>query len=36
MIGVRIKELRQKKKMTQQELSQGIITRSYISQIEKG
>lgn len=36
LIGQRIKELRKKVKMTQQELAEGIITRSYLSQIEKG
>ncbi|AWG44728.1 XRE family transcriptional regulator (plasmid) [Priestia filamentosa] len=36
MLGQRIKELRKEKKLTQQELSKGIITRSYLSQIEQG
>lgn len=36
MIGRRIKELRKSAKLTQHELSEGIITRSYLSQIEKG
>lgn len=36
MIGKRIKEIRKEAKLTQQELSDGIITRSYLSQIEKG
>ncbi|WP_137791905.1 tetratricopeptide repeat protein [Bacillus sp. E(2018)] len=36
MIGTRIKELRQEKGMTQQNLADGIATRGYISQIEKG
>jgi HTH-type transcriptional regulator, quorum sensing regulator NprR len=36
MIGQRIKELRKNAKLTQQELAEGIITRSYLSQIEKG
>ncbi|WP_227874434.1 helix-turn-helix domain-containing protein [Tumebacillus algifaecis] len=35
-IGQRIKELRKVAKLTQQELADGIVTRSYISQIEKG
>ncbi|MDP5275944.1 helix-turn-helix domain-containing protein [Chengkuizengella axinellae] len=36
MIGQRIKELRKQSKLTQQELAKDIITRSYLSQIEKG
>ncbi|MFP7736761.1 tetratricopeptide repeat protein [Priestia aryabhattai] len=36
MLGQRIKELRKESKLTQQHLSEGIITRSYLSQIEKG
>jgi HTH-type transcriptional regulator, quorum sensing regulator NprR len=36
MIGSRIKELRQENMMTQQDLAEGIATRGYISQIEKG
>lgn len=36
MIGQRIKELRKAAGLTQQELSGGVVTRSYISQIEKG
>lgn len=36
MIGQRIKELRKAAKLTQQELAENIITRSYLSQIEKG
>lgn len=36
MIGNRIKEIRKDANLTQQELSNGIITRSYLSQIEKG
>jgi tetratricopeptide (TPR) repeat protein len=35
-VGQRIKELRKASKMTQQELAEGVVTRSYISQIEKG
>lgn len=35
MLGQRIKELRKESKLTQQDLSEGIITRSYLSQIEK-
>ena len=35
-IGLRIKELRKKSGLTQLELSNGIISRSYLSQIEKG
>ncbi|MGD6892513.1 helix-turn-helix domain-containing protein [Bacillus mobilis] len=35
-IGKRIKELRKSLKMTQQELSEGIVTRSFISQLEGG
>lgn len=35
-VGQRIRELRKFKKMTQQELSNGIVTRGYLSQIEKG
>lgn len=35
MIGNRIKEIRKEANLTQQELSDGIITRSYLSQIEK-
>lgn len=35
-MGRRIKELRKACGLTQQELAEGIITRSYISQIEKG
>ncbi len=34
--GQRIKELRKAARLTQQELSEGIVTRAYISQIEKG
>ncbi|MED1721159.1 tetratricopeptide repeat protein [Brevibacillus parabrevis] len=34
--GQRIKELRTSMGLTQQELSEGIVTRSYLSQIEKG
>ncbi|MDA1847842.1 tetratricopeptide repeat protein [Bacillus cereus] len=36
MLGQRIKELRKQKKLTQEKLADGIITRSYLSQIEKG
>ncbi|WP_368896491.1 helix-turn-helix domain-containing protein, partial [Priestia megaterium] len=36
MLGQRIKELRKESRLTQQDLSEGIITRSYLSQIEKG
>ncbi len=36
MLGQRIRELRKQKKLTQEKLSNGIITRSYLSQIEKG
>ncbi|MCY8235352.1 helix-turn-helix domain-containing protein [Priestia endophytica] len=36
MLGQRIKELRKEAKLTQQDLSKGIITRSYLSQIEQG
>jgi tetratricopeptide (TPR) repeat protein len=35
-VGQRIKELRKASQMTQQELAEGVVTRSYISQIEKG
>lgn len=35
-IGQRIKELRKRKGLTQLELSEGIVSRSYLSQIEKG
>ncbi|ARU60233.1 hypothetical protein CBW65_03530 [Tumebacillus avium] len=35
-VGQRIKELRKASKLTQQELAEGVVTRSYISQIEKG
>ncbi|AKG03389.1 hypothetical protein AAV35_000380 [Salimicrobium jeotgali] len=35
-IGNRIKELRKKGNLTQMQLSDGIVTRSYLSQIEKG
>lgn len=35
-LGQRIKELRKEANLTQQELSEGIVTRAYISQIEKG
>lgn len=35
-VGQRIKELRKAAQMTQQELAEGVVTRSYISQIEKG
>ncbi|MGG5741753.1 MULTISPECIES: helix-turn-helix domain-containing protein [Bacillus cereus group] len=36
MTGERIKELRKKAGLTQKELASGIITRSYLSQIEQG
>ncbi|TEA46005.1 helix-turn-helix domain-containing protein [Bacillus sp. BH2] len=36
MIGEQIKSLRKKAKLTQQDLAEGIITRSYLSQIEQG
>lgn len=35
-VGQRIKELRKASNLTQQELAEGVVTRSYISQIEKG
>ncbi|MFY0543357.1 helix-turn-helix domain-containing protein [Brevibacillus sp. H7] len=35
-LGQRLKELRKEANLTQQELSEGIVTRAYISQIEKG
>jgi tetratricopeptide (TPR) repeat protein len=35
-VGQRIKELRKAAHLTQQELAEGVVTRSYISQIEKG
>lgn len=35
-IGKRIKELRKSLRMTQQELSEGIVTRGFISQLEGG
>lgn len=35
-LGQRIKELRKGARLTQQDLSEGIVTRAYISQIEKG
>ena len=35
-VGQRIKELRKSKGLTQQDLSEGVVTRSYLSQIEKG
>ncbi|AJD89543.1 hypothetical protein JMA_02260 [Jeotgalibacillus malaysiensis] len=35
-VGNKIKELRNKEKITQQQLAEGITNRSYISQIEKG
>ncbi len=35
-VGQRIKELRKAANLTQQELAEGVVTRSYISQIEKG
>lgn len=36
MIGQRIKEIRHNNNLTQEELSQGIISRTYLSLIEKG
>ena len=36
MIGNRIKELRNNQKLTQEELSEGIVSRTYLSLIEKG
>lgn len=36
MIGRRIKELRNSQKLTQKELSDGIVSRTYLSLIEKG
>lgn len=36
MIGQRIKEIRHNSNLTQEELSQGIISRTYLSLIEKG
>ena len=36
MIGKRIKEIRHNNNLTQEELSQGIISRTYLSLIEKG
>lgn len=36
MLGMKIRELRKKANLTQQELAEGILTRSYLSQIEKG
>ena len=36
MIGEQIKSLRKKAKLTQKALAEGIITRSYLSQIEQG
>lgn len=35
-IGNKLKEIRKQKKLTQAELAEGLINRSYISQIEKG
>lgn len=35
-VGQRIRELRKAAHLTQQELADGVVTRSYISQIEKG
>ena len=35
-VGIKIKEIRTKKKLTQSDLADGIVNRSYISQIEKG
>ncbi|WP_137790819.1 helix-turn-helix domain-containing protein [Bacillus sp. E(2018)] len=35
-IGLKIKEMRTLQKMTQEELSKGIVNRSFISQLEKG
>lgn len=35
-IGLRIRELRKGKGLTQNELAEGVVTRSYLSQIEKG
>lgn len=35
-IGLRIRELRKGRGLTQNELAEGIVTRSYLSQIEKG
>lgn len=36
MIGSRIKELRNNQKLTQEELADGIVSRTYLSLIEKG
>ncbi|WP_114569814.1 helix-turn-helix domain-containing protein [Exiguobacterium flavidum] len=36
MIGSRIKELRKRKRMTQTELSEGIVTKSMLSMVENG
>lgn len=35
-IGIRLKKIRKERKMTQTALADGIVNRSYISQIEKG
>jgi transcriptional regulator with XRE-family HTH domain len=35
-IGKKVKELRKSQNMTQQELAEGIVTRGFISQLEKG
>ncbi len=36
MIGQRIKEIRNNNNLTQEELADGIISRTYLSLIEKG
>ncbi|MFB4212860.1 helix-turn-helix domain-containing protein [Shouchella sp. 1P09AA] len=36
MLGQRLKELRLEKKLTQKDLAEGLVNRSYLSQIEKG
>lgn len=36
LVGVKLKQIRKQKKLTQSELADGIVNRSYISQIEKG
>lgn len=35
-LGSRIRQLRKQRRMTQQQLSEGICTKSFVSQVEKG